>query len=71
MRQFSVDIMLDCYIMLGSHYRLLSMDSKSHRQKGRSQGDTSLQKLVLENYLRAVSDEVNMEKEMLDTLIYA
>ena len=38
-------------LMLGSHYRFLSIYSKSHRQKGRSGVDTCLQKLVLENYL--------------------
>ena len=55
--------------MLGSHYRFLPTGSESHRQKGRSRIDTCLQKLVLDNYLRAVSDELNMEKEMLETFI--
>ena len=55
--------------MLGSHYILLSIDSESHRQKGRSRIDTCLQKLELENYLHAVTDEINMEKEMLETFI--
>ena len=58
-------------LMLGSHYGILSIDSKSHRQKGRSRVDACLQKLVLQNYLRAVTDEVNIEKEMLETFIYA
>ena len=57
--------------MLGSHYRFLSIDSKSHRQEGRTRKDTCLQKLVLENYLRVVSDELNMGKEMLETFICA
>ena len=57
--------------MLGSHCRIFSIDSKSHREKGRSRVDACLQKLVLANYLRAVPDEVNMEKEMLETFIYA
>ena len=57
--------------MLGSHYGFLSTDSKSHRQKGRSRVDTFLQKLVSENYLHAVPDELNMEKEMSETFIYA
>ena len=57
--------------MLGSHYRFLYIDSKSNRQKGRCRVDTCLQKQLLENYLRAVPDEVNMEKEMLETFIYA
>ena len=39
-------------VMLGSHYGFLPIDSKSHRQKGRSRVDTCLQKLVLENNLR-------------------
>ena len=30
-------------IMLGSHYRFLSIDSESHRRKERSLIDTSLQ----------------------------
>ena len=59
------------FLMLGSHCRFLSINSKSHRQKGRSRVDTCLQKLVLENYLCAVPDELNMEKEMLETFIYA
>ena len=54
-------------VMLGSHYRFLFLDSKSRRQKGRSRVDTCLPKLVLESYLLAVPDEVNMEKEMLET----
>jgi len=58
-------------LKLGSHYRFSSIDSKSHRQKGRSRVDTCLQKQVFENYLRAVPDEVNMEKEMLETFSYA
>ena len=58
-------------LMLGSHYRFLSIDSKSLRQKGRSRVDTCLRKQVPENYLRAVPDEVNMEKEILETFIYA
>ena len=58
-------------VMLGLHYRLLSVVSKSHRQKGRSRVDTCLQKLVLGDYLCAVPDELNMEKEMLETFIYA
>ena len=57
--------------MLGSHCRFLSIDSKSHRKKGGSRVDACLQKLVLENYLRAVPDEVNMEQEMLEAFIYA
>ena len=57
-------------IILGSHCRSLSIDSKSHRKKGRGRIDTCLQKQVLENYLRAAPDEVNMEKEMLETFIY-
>ena len=57
--------------MLGSHYRFLSIDAKRHRQKGRSRLDTCLQKLVSENYLRAVLDEVSMEKEMPETFINA
>ena len=54
--------------MLGSHYISLSIDTESHRQKGRSRVDTCPQKPVLENY---VPDEVQMEKEMLETFIYA
>ena len=56
-------------LLLGSHYRSLSIDLKSHRQKGRSRVDTCLRKPVLGNYLRAVPDVVNMEKEMLETFI--
>ena len=41
--------------MLGSHYISLSIDTESHRQKGRSRVDTCPQKPVLENY---VPDEV-------------
>ena len=55
--------------MLGSHHRFLSIDSKSHRHKGRSRIDICLRKLVLEKYLRVVPDELNMEKEMLETFI--
>ena len=57
--------------MLGSHYRFLSIDSKIHQQKGRSRVDTCLQRIVLENYLCPVPDELNMEKEMLETFICA
>jgi len=57
--------------MLGSHYISSSIDTESHRQKGRSRVDTCPQKPVLENYLHAVPDEVQMEKEMLETFIYA
>ena len=53
------------YLMLGSHDRFLSIDSESHRRKGRNQIDTCLQSLVLSNYLRAVPDKINMGKEML------
>ena len=55
--------------MLGSNYRFMSIDSKSHRKIGRSRVDTCPQKLVLANYLCAVPDEVGMEKEMLETFI--
>ena len=54
-------------LMLDSHHRFLSIDSNSHRKKGRSRIDTCLLKQVLENYLRAVPDELNIEKEMLET----
>ena len=54
--------------MLSPHCRFMSIDSKIHRQKGRIQVNTCLRKLVLGNYLRTVSDEVNMEKEMLEQL---
>ena len=57
--------------MLGSHCRIISVDSKSHQQKGRGLVDTRLQKHLLENYMRAVPDEVNIEKEMLETFIHA
>ena len=49
-------------LMLGSHYRFLSIGSKIHRQKGRNRVDTCLQKQLLENYLCAVPDKLNMEK---------
>ena len=57
--------------MLGSNYRFMSIDSKSHRKIGRSRVDSYLQKQVLENYLRALPNEVNIEKEMPETFIYA
>jgi len=57
--------------MLGSHYKLLLIDAESHRQNGRSRIDTCLLKLVLENYLRAVPDELNMEKDTLESFICA
>ena len=57
--------------MLGSHCRFLSIDSKSHRRKLKSRIDTCLQEQVLENYLRAVPDELNVRKEMLEALICA
>ena len=57
--------------MLGSHCRFLSIDSKSHRRKFKSRIDTCLQEQVLENYLHAVPDELNVRKEMLEALICA
>ena len=67
-KQYDILSFLFLAIMLGSHYRFLSIASKSHRQKGRSQIDTCVQKQLLENYLRAVPDELNMEKRYLKHL---
>ena len=58
-------------LMLGSHYRFLSIDSKSHRQKGRSRVDTCVQKTSVGKLFYAVPDELNMEKEMCEAFIYA
>ena len=70
-KEFSSIVVIKALLMLGSHYRFLSIDSTSHRQNGRSRVDTCLQKRVLKNYLCAVPDELNMEKEMRGTFIYA
>ena len=57
--------------MLDSHYRFLSIDLESCRKKGRNRVDTCLQKLVLEDYLCAVPEELRMEKKMLEIFLCA